>query len=147
MNLGFSASCLSKLTSSLCIMTALVGSAPAKAQQHDQPIAKLECEGLFRTASTRERPVAISGVLVEIYSSRIVVFGLYGFPDFQTGLLFDIFNRNPAMIFMRTRDNIITGNINRLTGELSLVDYGKFGPYETAKATYNASCANPRAVF
>jgi hypothetical protein len=120
---------------------------PAEAQQQEQPIAKLECEGLLRSASTREQPVAVSGVLVEIYSNRVVVFGLYGLPDFQTGLLFEIFNRNPAMIFMRTRDNIITANISRLSGELNLVDYGKSGPYETAKATYNARCANPRAVF
>ena len=112
---------------------------PAEAQQQEQPIGKLECEGETRTYGPQARSGTTSGVIIEIDVNSVIIFGLYAFPEFQKGLMLQISSRNQAMIFLQAQKYpLIGGYINRFSGELMLLG---------DNVSYIAKCSDPKAVF
>ena len=119
---------------------------PANAQQAKLPSVKLQCKGSLTLYPNVLEPNVFSGVLVEITGQTMKIYGVPVFTSWEQGLALQVNNRNPAIISASNSDRTIAASVNRYSGELSLWRY-EDASQRQARASFTATCMNPKPVF
>jgi len=141
-----------KWLAAVCAVSAtiLVSDLGAKqVQKSAEAITQLQCSGTLIDWEHKIDEMPVSGVYVEIKRTNITTFNIPSFPNYQQGLLTDIYNRNPSMIFSKSSDGLFYINVNRMSGAISAWHYYPYQDIKKAAArkVFEGKCINPKPIF
>ena len=130
------------LTSLTASQTVSAGQTPKTRKD----IIKLVCSGLYDEWILSVFDIPVSGVYVIIDGDLAHIYNIGGFPEYQTGMIFDVYSRNPSKIWMRNRNNSnIIATINRISGDIHV---SEIAPSNSRMLKmFRGKCINPKPVF
>lgn len=106
----------------------------------------LTCSGSVSDWTKAVTDVPVSGVYVEIDGDTVSLYNVPTFPDYQTGMSFDVYSKNPSKIWARNRIQAsISLAINRMSGEISVQEMSPKG--ERMLRHFQGKCTNQKPVF
>jgi hypothetical protein len=118
-------------------------SAPQKAQSD---AIKLACSGTLDQFTPVLGNWPVSGVYVVIGGDAASIYNVPMFPEYQRGMTFDVYAKNPSKLFMRNRNQeTVVATIDRITGDINIEERS---PAEDRFIRwFKGKCTNAKPVF